>query len=111
MATDVHHKPIKRFFLDGIIYDDSAIVRLRDEYSRLLTTEMKLSGYVPRLDIVQDFTIEYNYSKQYFEFKLSIYGVYVGKKKSEWILGIDGTKAMYTHQNKSKEFLREQASR
>ena len=107
--SSFHHKPIKKFQIDGTIHDDSAITRLRDEYDRLLVSEMRLSGYVPRLDIAQDFTIEYNYSKQYFEFTVSSYGVFVGKKKSEWITGIDGTRAIYTHQNKSAEFLREQA--
>lgn len=110
MANDIHHKPIKKFFLNGIIYDDSAIVRLRDEYARLLTIEMKLMGYVPRLDISQDFTIEYNYKKQYFEFKLTIYAVFVGKKKSEWITGLDGTTPIYIQANKLNEFSQEQAS-
>jgi hypothetical protein len=106
---NLHHKPIRRFHLDGNIHDDSAIARLRFEYQQLLITEMKLSGYVPRVDINPDFTLNYNQQKQYFEFELSIYGVYVGKKKSEWITGIDETKAIYTAQNKSKEFSREQA--
>lgn len=106
--VNLHHKPIKKFNLQGIIYDDSAIVRLRDEYGRLLSTEMKMLGYVPRLDIAQDFTIEYKQDKQYFEFELTLYGVYVGKKKSEWIIGIDETKPIFIPQNKSKEFLREQ---
>jgi hypothetical protein len=106
---NLHHKPIRRFHLDGNIHDDSAIARLRFEYQQLLITEMKLSGYVPRIDINPDFTLNYNQQKQYFEFELSIYGVYVGKKKSEWITGIDETKAIYTAQNKSKEFSREQA--
>jgi hypothetical protein len=104
-----HHKPIKRFYLEGNIYDDSAIARLKIEYAKLLETEMKLSGYVPRLDINPDFTLNYNEKKQYFEFKLSIYGVFVGKKKSEWIIGIDEARVIYTPQNKLKEFLREQA--
>jgi hypothetical protein len=106
---NLHHKPIKRFHLDGNIHDDSAIARLRFEYQQLLVTEMKLSGYVPRIDINPDFTLNYNKDKQYFEFELSIYGVYVGKKKSEWITGIDETKAIYTAQNRLKEFSREQA--
>lgn len=89
--------------------DDSVIARMRDEYDRLLVSEMRLSGYVPRLDIAQDFTIEYNHEKQYFEFIVSMYGVYVGKKKSEWITGIDETRAIYTHQSKSAAFSQEQA--
>jgi hypothetical protein len=105
---NLHHKPIKKFHLVGKIYDDSAIVRLRDEYARLITTEMRLSGYAPRLDIAQDFTIEYNAEKQYFEFKLTLYGIYVGKKKSEWIIGIDETKPIYTQQSKLSEFSQEQ---
>jgi hypothetical protein len=106
---NLHHKPIKRFHIDGNIYDDAAIARLRIEYAKLLETGMRMSGYVPRIDINPDFTLNYNQQKQYFEFELSIYGVYVGKKKSEWIIGIDETKAIYTPQNKLKEFLREQA--
>lgn len=106
----IHHKPIKRFNLKGNIHDDAAIMRLREEYSRLLSVEMKISGYVPRLDIAEDFTIEYNHEKQYFEFELTTYGVYVGKKKSEWIQGIDGTAVIHTAKNKSSELSQEQAS-
>lgn len=105
---NLHHRPIKKFNLEGTIYDDSAIMRLRDEYGKLLTTEMKLLGYVPRLDIAQDFTIEYNEHKKYFEFELTLYGVYVGKKKSEWIIGLDETRLIFTPQNRLNEFSREQ---
>jgi hypothetical protein len=104
----LHHKPIKKFNLKGNIYDDSAIVRLREEYAKLLATEMRLSGYVPRLDINQDFTLEYNHQKQYFEFELTSYGVYVGKKKAEWISGIDEVRVVLTHQSKLNEFSQEQ---
>jgi hypothetical protein len=107
---NVHHKAIKRFSLKGVIYDDSAIVRLRDEYSRLLSLEMKIGGYVPRLDIAEDFTIGYNEAKQYFEFELTIYGVYVGKKKSEWVLGVDQTRLVATQKSKLSELSQEQAS-
>ena len=101
--TSFHHKTIKKFDLDGIINDDSIIGRLKIEYIRLLTSELRLSGYVPRLDIDPDFTIGYNEEKEYFEFKVSVYGIYVGKKQSKWIIGIDGAVPVYTHQNKSSE--------
>ena len=65
MAT-YHHKPIRKFSLNGIINDESGIGRLRQEYVRLLTSEMRLCGYVPRLDIDIDFTLDYNEKKQYF---------------------------------------------
>lgn len=109
--VNFHHKAIKRFTLDGTIHDDSAIARLRNEYSRLIQAEMKFSGYAQRLDIAEDFTIRYNETRQVFEFKLSMYGIYVGKKQSEWILGIDGNTVIYTHENKFKESLQEQGSK
>jgi hypothetical protein len=105
--TFYHHKPIKRFYLDGIIYDDSMIGRLKDEYIRLLVSEMKLSGYVPRIDLDPDFTIRYNDIKNFFEFELSIQAVYAGKRKSEWIAGIDGTNPIFIPQNKSSESLQD----
>jgi hypothetical protein len=106
---NLHHKAIKRFSLDGNIHDDSAIARLKSEYIKLLVAEMRLSGYVPRLDINPDFTLSYNEEKRYFEFKISLYGIYIGKKQSEWILGIDEIRPIYIQESKSKEFLREQA--
>jgi hypothetical protein len=107
--VSIHHRPIKRFHLDGNIYDESALWRLRLEYQKLLESEMRLSGYVPRLDINNDFTVSYNEQKEYFEFKLSSYGVYVGKKKSEWIIGVDETKVIFTQASKSSEYSQEAA--
>lgn len=106
---NLHHKPIKKFTLDGIINDESSIWRLKGEYTNLLLSEMRLSGYVQRIDINADFTLEYNETKKYFEFELSIYGIYVGKKRSEWIAGVDETKAIYTQKNKSNEYSQEVA--
>lgn len=107
--TFYHHKPIKKFYLEGIIYDDCAIARLKIEYIKLLQSEMRLSGYVPRLDLDPDFTIRYNEIKDFFEFELSMHSVYAGKRNSEWIAGIDGTKPIYTPQTKSKEFSQDRA--
>jgi hypothetical protein len=99
------------FGFDGFIHDEAAILRLREEYVRLLNTEMRLSGYVPRLDINPNFTISYNETKEIFEFKITSYGTYVGKKKSKCILGIDGTVAVPILKNKSKESLLDQESK
>ena len=98
------HKPIKRFGMDGVIYDDSSIFRLQQEYIRLLVSEMRLSGYVPKFDIDPQFTIEYNERNNTYNFILSVYGIYIGRKKSEWILGIDGTKAIPIQPTKSREY-------
>jgi hypothetical protein len=83
------------------------IGRLKQEYIRLLISEMKLSGYVPRIDLDPDFTIRYNDIKNYFEFELSIHAVYAGKRKSEWIAGIDGANPIFIHQTKSSEYLQD----
>jgi hypothetical protein len=109
--VNLHHKPIKKFGIEGIIHDESVIARLKIEYIRLMILGMRLSGYVPRLDIDPDFTISYNRDNEYFEFKLSIHGTYIGKTKSECILGIDGTKIIYIQQSRSSESLQDQESR
>ena len=106
--ANYHHKPIKKFNLSGIIHDESALGRLKQEYIRLLESEMRLSGYVPRLDINPDFTVDYNDRKKYFEFELTVHGIHTGRKQSEWIQGVDGSRPIYTQKNKSKEFLQEQ---
>lgn len=103
-----HHKPVKTFHLEGQIYDDNAIIRMKDEYVRLLSLEMKHDGYVPRIDIDPQFTIEYVEQKKIYNFKLTVYGVFVGKRKCEWIQGIDGYKAIYIQSNKSSESLKAQ---
>jgi len=81
------HKSIKRFSLDGEIYDDSHIMRLKDQYISMIISGMKADGYVPRYDIDNDWTISYN--GKTFNFELSIYGVYVGKRQAECLEGID----------------------
>jgi hypothetical protein len=81
------HKNIKRFFLEGEIYDDSHIVRLKGQYVVMLENSMRSKGYVPRYDIDPDFTVGYN--GKTFEFELSVYGVYVGKKRAQCIQGVD----------------------
>lgn len=101
----IHHRPLKKFGLDGTIYDDSAMWRLKIEYIRLIISEMRLSGYVPRIDIAPDFTIEYNENTQAFKFEISLYGIYIGKRQSEWIFGINGSQIIPIQQNKLEEYL------
>jgi hypothetical protein len=103
------HKRLKRFELEGQILDDSCIPRLREEYIRLLSTQMRLSGYAPRIDIEPDLTIQYN-SKKYYEFKLSVYGSYIGKKNAECIEALDKNRPIYIPQNKSEELLKTRES-
>jgi hypothetical protein len=89
------HKPIRRFGLEGEIYDDSHIIRLRDQYVFMVVSSMKNKGYAPRFDIDTDFSISYN--GKTFDFKLSVYGVYVGKAKAKCIAGVDKNKLIPLH--------------
>jgi len=89
------HKSIKKFDLEGEIYDDSQIVRLKEQYIFMLESAMRNNGYVPRYDIDTDFSISYN--GKTFDFKISVYGVYVGKGKAKCILGIDKNTPVESH--------------
>jgi len=103
------HKSIRRFHLEGQIYDDSFIPRLRNEYINILKTQMQLQGYAPRIDIDPEFTLEYD-GKNY-DFKLSLYGIFVGKRNAQWIEGLYGNKPIYIQKNKSEEFSKDQEFR
>ena len=106
----IHHKPIKSFYIDGVISDDSHIVRLKEEYIRLLIVQMRETGYIPRIDIEPDFTLEYDSEKNCFRFKLTVYAIHVGKKKVEWIIAADGYREIHIRKTKSKESLSDQES-
>lgn len=96
------HKSIKRFHISGTIYDDSHIIRLKEKYINLLIEDMRSQGYAIRLDINPDFTIEYK--NKTFDFVLSVYGIYVGKRKAQCLDGIDKNRAITsTPKNKYAE--------
>lgn len=99
----VSHKNIKRFQIDGEIYDEAAIPRIKEQYIDLLKFMMKHKGYVIRYDIDPDFTVEY--TGKGFKFLLSVYGVFVGKRKAQCLSGIDKNKAISRpiQKNKSNE--------
>jgi hypothetical protein len=101
---NIHHRPIKKFSLSGSIYDDSAIWRLKEAYHQLLDFQMRTSGYVIRLDIAPDFTLQYNEDTETFIFELSVYGIYVGRRNSEWIFGVEENKIIPIQQNRSNEY-------
>jgi hypothetical protein len=90
-----NHKAIKRFSLSGEIYDESHIMRLKEQYIFMLNSAMRNNGYVPRFDIDPDFTIGYN--GKTFDFNLSVYGVYVGRARAKCIMGIDKNKPVMSH--------------
>ena len=105
-----NHKPIKNFMVDGIIKDEAAVPRLKEEYIRLLIVQMRETGYVPRIDIEPSFTLDYNNEKESFNFKLTVYGIFVGRKKTEWIIAVDGSRPISLQKSKLKEFSSDQES-
>ena len=97
------HKRIKRFELTGQILDDVFIPRMKDEYVRLLQNKMKDSGYSMRFDIEPDWTI--SYTGNHYEFTLSVYGSYIGKRNAACIDGLDKNRPIYSRHNKFSESL------
>ena len=95
------HKKIKRFELSGQILDDRIIGRMKQEYIKILADSMREHGYVQRIDIEPDWTISYN--GKYYDFILSVYGSYIGKKNAACIDGLDKNRPIYTRPNKSEE--------
>lgn len=81
------HKPIKRFEQSGTILDDRFFARTQAEQLSIMADIMSESGYVPRLDINPDWSLSFN-GKSY-DFRLSVYGVHVGRKKAKELEGID----------------------
>lgn len=102
------HKRIKRFELTGQILDDVLIPRMKQEYIRLLSDSMRESGYVVRVDIEPDWSL--SYTGNYYEFILSVYGSYIGKKNASCIDGLDKNRPIYTRQSKSSESSKGQES-
>jgi hypothetical protein len=82
----VGHKRIKDFHIDGIIEDDADIPQIRERYESILVDMMRTQGYVPHLDVEPAFSLEYEEDR--YRFLLTIYGVFVGRKKAKCYLAV-----------------------
>ena len=78
----MNHKQIKRFQVRVEFADDAGIPRLKYQYESMLTHDMRSKGYVRVLDIDTSFSVEFD--GQTWVFLMTLYGVYVGKKKA-WL--------------------------
>ena len=76
----MNHKQIKRFQVEVKFKDDSDMIRVRAQYDSLLTQDMKGKGYARVLDIDPSFSVEFD--GETWVFLMTLYGVYVGKKKA-----------------------------
>ena len=75
-------RKIHNFTLTGFIGDDSQFIRARELYERTLVQQMRDKGYVPVLDMSPQFSLTYIEKKDQYGFILVMFGVYVGKSKS-----------------------------
>jgi hypothetical protein len=82
LSKRMNHKNIKRFQIQVTFKDDSEMIKVRAQYESLLTHDMRNKGYVRVLDIDPCFSVEF--TGETWAFLMTLYGVYVGKKKS-WL--------------------------
>ena len=90
-----HNKKIKDFTIEGEVADDKFIFGHREKMEKVLDDNMRDSGYVPHLDLDTNYRISYNIEKGTYEFSITGYAVYVGKKRSWEIVGLSGSKYIY----------------
>ena len=98
----VGHKKIKNFSMDGVIHNDADFIRVRYQYQNLIESYMRVKGYVPHLDL--DIVFTTNYNGKTFEFKITSYGIYIGKAKAKCYAGVTSNQLVPmipTIQNKS----------
>ena len=75
-------RKIHNFTITGTIGDDSHFIKARETYERTIVQQMRDKGYVPMLDMNPQFTVNYVEQKNQYGFMLTMFGVFVGKKKS-----------------------------
>ena len=84
------HRNIRKFSIDGEFLNDSLIPSTRAQYETLVVSDMRRNGWVPVLDLDTQWSTEYDESKDRWYFALSVYGIYLGKKKAKQWEGLSG---------------------
>jgi hypothetical protein len=80
--TTILHRKIKHFAIDGQFLDDSIALSVKEINERVLDVQMRDRGYIRALDLDPIWTTEYNPTQDEWRFRMSIYGFYIGKRKS-----------------------------
>jgi hypothetical protein len=86
----MYPRKIHDFWMSGVILDDSVFQSSRENYERLLVQQMRDKGYVPVLDMMPQFSVKYNQDKNEYGFNITMYGIFVGKKKAFKLEGFSG---------------------
>jgi hypothetical protein len=76
----MNHKNIKRFQINVEFHDDSDMIRIKAQYESLLSQDMRGKGYAKVLDIDTNFSVQF--TGETWSFLMTMYGVYVGKRKA-----------------------------
>jgi hypothetical protein len=73
--------------VEGVIKDDADFPRLRTQFEDMLVRDMRSSGYIPVLDLGPFFSTEYR-ADQSYNFMITVYGVYLGRRRAWETMGI-----------------------
>lgn len=75
------HERIRRFTQEGDLGTDD-FEKQKDLHRIYLEDRMRYDGYVPQLDCGLHWSTEYMVKSRTFKFKLTMYGIFVGKERA-----------------------------
>lgn len=81
---------MKDFSMEGSYKDDSKIIKVKEKYQLLLEEQMRSAGRVPVLSQNPIWRTSWDSEREAFNFKITMYGVYVGKRRAQVVIGYDG---------------------
>jgi hypothetical protein len=97
------HDEIIRYSMAGEL-PDANIVQAKERMTKFLENQMRDNGCAPVLDLIPQFTVDYQAGKGTFKFELTVYGVFVGREAWATTGMTNGTTITNsTQRNKSKE--------
>lgn len=88
-------RKIHRFVVDGRAQDEMYIFNNRVHFERELENGMRLKGYVRVLDLDSVLEVAYHPDLEFFTYKVTVYGSYVGKQKAVQAVGMQGDDIIY----------------
>ena len=97
------HDPIIRFSISGQMLGSDKVLE-RQRKIDFLENHMRNYGCVPVLDLIPQFTVDYQPDTETYGFSLSVYGVFVGMEEAWQIDGMTNgtTTTSSTQRLKSK---------
>lgn len=84
------NKKIHKFGMQGSIADEAFIPQAKEMFEREVLLSMRDKGYVPIYDINTQFSTSYDVMHNKFDFDITLYGIYVGKRRAKTIDGFSG---------------------